>query len=143
MSKPVKRRCRPGYKSRSKILRSANRLQVFLADKIRQENLFLKSENVQLKKDLTISFIRQKDKVDIEHLELTRHVESLKQQLTLLKKNLYDKEEEVNTANTKINSLENDKIINEEKLISYRSTVRKLMRDKGEKGKVEDKGKQK
>ena len=124
-------------------MRSANRLQVFLADKIRQENLFLKSENVQLKKDLTISFIQQKDKVDIEHLELTRYVESLKQQLTLLKKKLFDKEEEVNTANTKINSLENDKIINEEKLISYRSTVRKLMRDKGEKGKVEDKGKQK
>ena len=141
MSTPVKttRKCRPGYKSRSKILRSANRLQVFIADKIRKENKILRSEILHLQ-DLTTSFVEHKDVLNIENLKLKRHVESLELQLTILKNKFDDKEEAVNTANTKINSLEENKVIIEDKLNSYRASLRKLIR---EKDRIEDKGKQK
>ena len=141
--KPTRaRKCRPGYKSPSKILRSANRLQKFIADKFRQENLGLKSENAQLKQDLTNSF--EKSKIDNKKLKI--QVESLENQLTFMKNKLYDKEEAINTANNKINSLEENKISIEDKLKSYRATLRKLIIEKeGGKveDKVEDKGKQK
>ena len=70
-----KRNCRPGYKSRSKILRSASRLQAFMTDKARKKNTILRNENEQLKQDLT-----GLDKLNLENLKLKRHVESLELQ---------------------------------------------------------------
>ena len=115
MSTPVKQThmSSPGYKSHSKLLWSANRLQVFIADKIRKENIILRSENIKLKQYLT-TFLGHKDKLNVDNLKLKRHVESLELQLTILKNNLDEKEEAVNTANSKISSLEENKIINED-----------------------------
>ena len=53
-------------------------------------------------------------------------------------KELHDKEMALNAANSKINSLEDIKIKNEDKLNSYRGTLRKLIREqKG--GNIKDK----
>ena len=55
-----------------------------------------------------------------------------------LKKELHDKEMALNAANSKINSLEDIKIKNEDKLNSYRGTLRKLIREQKE-GNINDK----
>jgi len=131
MSKPDKRKCRPGYKSRSKILRSANRLQLFKTEKLRQENLLLKIVNIQLKQDFDTAKIK---------------VEALENQMTYITNKLDKKKEAVNNANATINSLEENKTFIEDKLNSYRATLRKLIKEKEEGkigDKVEDKGKQK
>jgi hypothetical protein len=50
MSDQIKssRKCRPGYKSRSKILRSANRLKLFVIVKSKKENLLILHENTKM-----------------------------------------------------------------------------------------------
>ena len=47
-------------------------------------------------------------------------------------KELHDKETALNAANSKINSLEDIKIKNEDKLNSYRGTLRKLIKEQKE-----------
>ena len=107
-----RRRRRPGYKSRSKELRSEKRLQTFILNKVNNENIFLKSENSKLKEDIETAFNRQKEffnskhrqimaqfKVSIdkkyenyfeqfkvENAKLKKHIESLEKQLTMAKK---------------------------------------------------------
>ena len=115
LSQVTRRRRRPGYKSRSKVLRSSNRLQTFLLNKVNNENIVLKSENCKLKQDMETGFNRQKEffnskhrqimaqfKVSIdkkyeeyfeqfkvENAKLKKHVESLEKQLTMAKKDSY------------------------------------------------------
>ena len=147
---PSKRRkCRPGYKSPAKLARSKAKAIYFnLAETLKQENESFKLENLNLKVELT------KIKLSCETLK-NAHKEALLSQETLyihrqneilskLKDNfkltLYDKEEALKSANTKINLLEENKIDIEDKLNSYRDTLRKLIKDK-ERKKVHNKGK--
>ena len=58
--------------------------------------------------------------------------------VTYTMKELHDKEMALNAANSKINSLEDIKIKNEDKLNSYRGTLRKLIREQKE-GNINDK----
>ena len=67
---PRRRKCRPGYKSRSKLLRSANRLQTFLTNKIKSDNISLKSENIKLKQDLKSSFNEHKEFFNSKHRQI-------------------------------------------------------------------------
>ena len=62
-----RRTCRPGYKSRSKILRSAKRLQTFLLNKIQNEYNCIKTENIKLKQDLQSSFDKHKEFFNSKH----------------------------------------------------------------------------
>ena len=63
--------------------------------------------------------------------------------MTVLKKGRHDKEEAIRTANTKIIYLEKNNNSIESKLNFYRGTLRKSIKEKEEKGMVEDKEKQK
>ena len=58
--------------------------------------------------------------------------------LDKLKKALIDKEEQLETAESKISLLEENEVMIDNKLNSYRETVRKLIREKDDK-KLEDK----
>ena len=95
------------------------------------------------------TLIQENDKLkcEIDNFDKIKiKVKALENQMTIMTNKLYDKEEVVNTANAKIISLEENKNIIEEKLISYRATLRKLIKEKEEgkkENKVEDKGRQK
>ena len=112
-----KRKCRPGYKSPAKLARSKIRAKYFnLTQKIKQENQNLKEETSRIKSTIETYIERQ-------------HV---------LKKELKDKEEAINASKLTINLLEENKIKIEDKLNSYRGTLRKLIRENDNK-KLEDK----
>ena len=65
-----RRMCRPGYTSRSKILRSAKRMRIFLLNKVEKCNKVLKSENIKLQQDVEASFTRHKDFFDLKHKQI-------------------------------------------------------------------------
>ena len=88
-------------------------------------------ENHQIK--LTIEALEKFEKDRIVSLR-QEYIEMLDN----LKKALLDKEEQLKTAISKIKLLEENKVTIDDKLNSYRETVRKLIREKDIK-KLEDK----
>ena len=122
--------------------RSRQRMTLFNISKSNKETETQQSKILKLENELSLQKSKF-EKVEIERFELSRHMESLEHQVTLLKKGLEDKEKAVNTANCKITSLEKDNFNIEDKLNSYRGTLRKLIIEKEEKTRVEDKEKQK
>ena len=70
------RSCRPGYKSRSKIMRSANRFKQFILDKTKKETLLIKNEN--LKMEEVISQVKeQNEQLSIQNKDLSIELNSL------------------------------------------------------------------
>ena len=130
-----RRKCRPGYKSPAKLARSKERTKYFhIVANLKQENACLKNENIDLKTEC-IKIKSSFDALQSAHEEQKDILAKTSEKTNLKHLNL---KKELNAAYSKINSLEEFKIKNEEKLQSYRGTLRKMIiEQKG--GNIKDK----